>query len=297
MRKHDSSSTHSPRHNLPDHPPMPGPAVSPAPGPEESTFLYCLALGQRKYGIALHGLSVMSNHYHLTLTDVHGVLPEFMGWLNSQLAKRIKQLRRWDEVVWEPNVQYSAVELQGPREALDKVAYTLLNPVSAALVRRPEQWPGLLSTLKMLRRGKLDAKRPSVGFRRELPESLVLLLAPPPCFGDKATYHRALETLLTHRLETLHKQQEQDGRRVLGRRAVRKTAVHARPATRKPRFGRNPTFSALSRQTWRRAIERLRAFRASYRSAYEAWRGGADDVEFPAGTWWLARRARVLVGD
>ncbi len=51
-------------------------------------FLYCLALGAHKYGIAVHGLCVMSNHYHLTLTDERGVLPEFMGWLNSQLAKR-----------------------------------------------------------------------------------------------------------------------------------------------------------------------------------------------------------------
>jgi len=56
-------------------------------------FLYCLALGAQKYGIAVHGLSVMSNHYHLTLTDERGVLPDFMGWLNSQLAKRIKRLR------------------------------------------------------------------------------------------------------------------------------------------------------------------------------------------------------------
>jgi len=27
-------------------------------------FLYCLALGAQKYGIAVHGVSVMSNHYH-----------------------------------------------------------------------------------------------------------------------------------------------------------------------------------------------------------------------------------------
>ena len=123
-------------------------------------FLYCLALGVRKYGVEVHGLCVMSNHYHLTMTDVRGVLPDFMGWLNCQLAKRIKRLRRWDEVVWEPNVHYNAVELQGEAEALDKVAYTLLNPMSAGLVRRPEEWPGVVSTMKQLCRGKLEAQRP-----------------------------------------------------------------------------------------------------------------------------------------
>ena len=31
-----------------------------------------------------------------------------MAWLNRQLAMCVKRLRGWDEVVWEPNVQYSA---------------------------------------------------------------------------------------------------------------------------------------------------------------------------------------------
>jgi hypothetical protein len=93
----------------------------------------------------------------------------------------------------------------------------------------------------------------------------------------------------------LHEQWARQGRRVLGRRAVRKTAVTARPTTRKKRFGRSPTFSALTRQAWRQAVKRLRGFRAAYRQAYEAWRSGVRDAEFPAGTWWLARCAGVTV--
>lgn len=258
-------------------------------------FLYCLALAVDKYGIELHGLCVMSNHYHLTLTDARGVLPDFMGWLNSQLAKRIKRLRRWDEVVWEPNVHYNAVELEGEAEALDKVAYTLLNPVSAELVERPRDWPGLMSTLKTLRRGKLQVERPKVGFKESLPPSLTLSLTPPPCFTDKGAYLDALEELTRRRLDALEQQRVRQGRRVLGRRAVRKTATTARPTSRKSRFGRSPTFSALTREAWRRAVERLRAFRVAYRRAYEAWRSGAPDVQFPPGTWWLARCANVPV--
>ena len=258
-------------------------------------FLYCLALGAQKYGIAVHGLSVMSNHYHLTLTDEHGVLPHFMGWLNSQLAKRIKRLRRWDEVVWEPNVHYSAVELQGEAEVLDKVAYTLLNPVSAGLVKQPEDWPGVVSTLKTLRRGTVQVQRPKVGFKDNVPQSLTLSLVPPPCFGDKSRYLRALQALVGSRLQALQAQWARQGRRVLGRRAVTKTSVTAQPTTRKERFGRSPTFSALTREAWRQAVKRLRGFRAAYRRAYEAWRSGSPDVEFPAGTWWLARCANVTV--
>lgn len=258
-------------------------------------FLYCLALGAQRYGIAVHGLSVMSNHYHLTLTDVRGVLPDFMGWLNSQLAKRIKRLRRWDEVVWEPNVPYSAVELMGEAEVLDKVAYTLLNPVSAGLVQQPEDWPGVVSTLRTLQRGRVQVERPKVGFKDNVPRSLTLSLAPPPCFGDHSQYLSALRALVGSRLKVLQEQGARQGRRVLGRRAVRKTAVTARPTTAKTRFGRSPTFSALTQQAWRQAVKRLRGFRAAYRHAYEAWRSGSPDVEFPAGTWWLARCASVTV--
>lgn len=258
-------------------------------------FLYCLALGTRRYGIALHALSVMSNHYHLTLTDERGVLPDFMGWLNSQLAKRIKRLRRWEEVVWEPNVHFSAVELEGSAEALDKVAYTLLNPVSAGLVERPEHWPGLLSTRAMLRRGEVEVQRPKMRFKDSLPESLTLVLSSPPCFEDRDSYLKALDAVVGRRLEMLREERVRQGTRVLGRRAVRKTAVGARPMSRKERFGRSPTFSALTRAAWRRAVERLRGFRAAYRRAYDAWRSGEPGVEFPAGTWWLARCARVQV--
>jgi len=266
------------------------------PDPElNRLFLYCLALGADKYGIRVHALTVMSNHYHLVLTDVVGVLPDFMGWLNSQLAKRVKRLRRWDELVWEPNVQYNALELQGAREMLDKVAYTLLNPVSAMQVERPEDWPGLLTTLRMLQRGELQARRPKVGFKRNFTKRLTLTLSSPPCFKDEARYHSALETIVGRRLETLREQRAQQGRRVLGRRAVRKAPIHKRPATPKPRFGRSPTFSALTREGWRRAVKRLRAFRAAYRRAYQEWRSGVADVEFPAGTWWLARCANATV--
>ena len=258
-------------------------------------FLYCLALGAQKYGIAVHGLCVMSNHYHLMLTDERGVLPDFMGWLNSQLAKRIKRLRRWDEVVWEPNVHYSAVELLGEAEVLDKMAYTLLNPVSAGLVHRLEDWPGVVSTLGTLRRGSVQVQRPKVGFKDNVPQSLTLSLTPPPCCANQGQYLGALRALVGSRLKVLQERRVRQARRVLGRRAVRKTAVTAQPTKRKERFGRSPTFSALTGQMWRQAVKRLRGFRAAYRCAYEAWRSGSPDVEFPVGTWWLARCASVTV--
>ncbi|MGB8331734.1 MAG: transposase [Polyangiales bacterium] len=256
-----------------------------------NAFVYCLALAARKYDISVHALCAMSNHYHLVITDTHGVLPDFMAWLNRHLAMCVKRLRRWDEVVWEPNVAYSAVELVGASEVLDKVAYVLLNPVSAALVRSPERWPGAVSTLDVLRQGTLGTVHPGIWFKDDVPKNLSLPLSLPPCFSGVLEYHEALGALVRLRLTQARAELRRQGRSCLGRARVRKTAVSDQPATKKQRFGLNPTFSALTRDAWRSAVQRLRAFRLAYRVAYEAWRTGDRTVAFPAGTWWVVRYA------
>jgi len=260
-----------------------------------NAFLYCLARAANKYGVAVHALCAMSNHYHLVLTDPQGVLPDFMAWFNRHLAMCVKRLRRWDEVVWEPNVTYSAVELAGPAEVLDKVAYVLLNPVSAALVRSPERWPGALSTLPTLRTGTMQATRPAVWFKDSAPKEATLTLRSPLCMPDEAAYLHALGALLQSRLPQVRAELRRQGRGVLGRTRVRKTQVTDQPMSKKQRFGRSPTFSALTGAAWRTAVQRLRAFRLAYRAAYQAWRSGDRDVEFPAGTWWVVRCAGAAV--
>jgi REP element-mobilizing transposase RayT len=264
-------------------------------GAINNIFVYCLALAAEKFGVELHAACVMSNHYHLILTDVRGVLPDFTAWLNRQLAMCIKRVRKWDEVVWEPNVACSAIELPGSAEVLDKVAYVLLNPVSAALVRSPERWPGVVTTLRTLRRGTMGAKHPEVWFKSKARESATLSFTTPTCFADQASYHSALESLLASRLARVRARTRQQGRGYLGRTRLRKTPVWERPTTKKQRFGRSPTFSALTRSQWLAAAKQLRAFRAAYRTAYEAWRSGKRDAEFPAGTWWVARYAGAVV--
>jgi len=262
------------------------------PDPElNRAFLYCLALATKKYGMQVHALSVMSNHYHVVLTDPEGVLPLFTAWLNRQLAMCVKRLRGWDEVVWEPNVPVSAVELTDTKEVLDKVAYTLLNPVSAELVRTPDRWPGVLSTIRHLQERKVVAKRPRVWFKDTAPETVPLRWVTPRGFSKRHAYLGALRALVEHRLRLL----QQEPRRYLGRAAVQRASVTAQPNKKKTRFGRSPTFSALTRSRWRQAVERLRAFRTAYRQAYLAWRDGHHDVEFPPGTWWVARYASATV--
>ena len=259
-------------------------------------FSYCLALAAEKHGFELHALAVMSNHYHIVATDVRGVLPDFLMGLNRALAMAVKRLRGWDEVVWEPNVGTSAVELIGRAEVLDKVAYTMLNPVSAGLVCAPEHWPGVLSTCDELRVGFREAKRPPFWFSERAPERAVVRWGPPRGFENQGAYLAALERLLHTRLGELVSRHRREGHRYLGPSWVARTRPTDRPKTKKTRRqDRRPTFSAVSLERWRLAVERLRAFQTAYRLAYAKWRAGREGVEFPVGTWWVVRFAGASV--
>ena len=255
-------------------------------------FVYCLTLAAQKHGVEVHAVVVMSNHYHIVLTDVRGELPLFVHWLNRVTSHCIKRLRRWDEVVWEPHIAYSAVSLPGRAEVLDKLSYCILNPVSAALVRNPAQWPGVITTSETLRTGSMNAHRPTVWFKDSSPEEVTLKLSPPPCFKDeRPKYIAVLQRLVERRLTNLRANFRKEGRGFVGPSRVLKQRVTDKPSERKQRFGRRPTFSALTRSGYVRAVKRLRAFRTTYRQAYEAWRNGQANVEFPMGTWWVVRYA------
>ena len=48
-----------------------------------------LALFASQYGIQIHAYVVMSDHYHLVVTDTRGRMPDFQRDLNSLLARSI----------------------------------------------------------------------------------------------------------------------------------------------------------------------------------------------------------------
>jgi len=120
-------------------------------------FLTKLAEGAAKHGVILGPYCLMPNHYHLILQPTPGgSLPMLMAAVATSAAKRY-------------NLKYGEVGhlFQGPykykhvaRESLAVVArYIHLNPVSAGLVKRPEDWP--YSDFRSLVEGYLQPGHPS----------------------------------------------------------------------------------------------------------------------------------------
>ncbi len=135
-------------------------------GKVNAILLYCLLYASQKHGIELHGFCFMSNHFHLVLTAPRAQLGEFMHWLDLYTSKCLNCLYGRRGAIWEPG-SYSSQELHRKEDIVSKLAYVACNPVQAALVKRPGQWPGNISLPRHFLEGyDFTATRPKVFFRQ-----------------------------------------------------------------------------------------------------------------------------------
>jgi REP element-mobilizing transposase RayT len=265
--------------------------LSPSPLTNQ-VFGYVLAVATQRFGIQLHAFCVLSNHFHLLLTDPHARLPAFEQFLNALVARALNAaLGRW-ESFWAPS-SYSAVALLGPDDVIAKSAYVLANPVAAGLVRRGRMWPGLWSGPARLRSGQLELQRPSHFFSADgqMPQTATLALTPPPRFDDQA-YQAAVAAALAAEEDRLAADLSAAGLSFVGAARVMAQRPNSRPLPDEPRRRLSPKLAC--RDKWKRieALGRLMDFLHAYRRAWKAWRSGATGVVFPAGTYLL----RVVCG-
>ncbi|WP_176069060.1 transposase [Anaeromyxobacter diazotrophicus] len=250
-------------------------------------FLYVLAVAAGRFGMNIHAYCVLSNHFHLILTDPGARLPAFEQYLDSLVARAINaSLGRW-EAFWAPS-SYSAVALGSPADVVDKTAYVLANPVAAGLVRRGRDWPGLWSAPELVGGQPLTVRRPQTFFRENgsMPESVELTLTAPPGFDSPADFRERVAAALG-RAEAAAGACESSGVRVVGAERVLAQEVRRRAVQREPRRTLNPRVAARDR--WKRieALQRLRGFLERYRAAWRARRAGDFAALFPPGTYLL----------
>jgi hypothetical protein len=248
-------------------------------------FQYLLAVAARRFGIKLHAYCVLSNHFHLVLTDPLATLPAFHQFLDALLARAINaSLGRW-EAFWAPS-SYSAVALASAEDIVAKAAYVLANPVAAGLVRSGSSWPGLWSGPDAIGGRGLEVQRPKHFFdaKGSLPEKETLELTAPQAFESAAAFREQVAAELAAREE----QAARDHRgRFMGVVRILAQSWAAKPRTGEPRRELNPRVA--SRDKWKRieVLGRLVEFLRAYRVAWAARSAGDSDVLFPSGTYLL----------
>ena len=118
-------------------------------------FMYCLAVAAERTGVIIHATCVLANHHHTVVTDPEGRIPEFYGWLHELVSKSLNSsYGRWENL-W-ASQPTSCVRLLDADAVLNKVVYTLADPVAAALVDRGARWPGVRTMPAQLDSGQVN---------------------------------------------------------------------------------------------------------------------------------------------
>ena len=258
----------------------------------EHIFTYCLAVAALRFGVLLHSAVVMSNHHHIVLTDVRGNLPRFCHLLHSLVARMLNLCYDRSECFWAPG-SYSAVVLAEPDDVLDKMAYVLANPVAAGLVEHGADWPGFITTPKMLlgkESQRIVIKRPEPFFveNTEMPEEVELRFCCPPCLEETMGKEEAAEQLQRRREakeKAARQRVEEMGLSFLGKEAIRNQVPYECPSSQEPRFQLSPNLAC--RDTWKRIelLQESTKWLEEYAECRWRFKMGERDVEFPEGTW------------
>jgi putative transposase len=250
---------------------------------------FVLAVVVRKYGIAVHDVMWLSNHYHLVLTDVHGNLPDFMRELNSLVSRSLNGLRGSTG----SNIErgYNIVTPADDEKVVEHCVYSLLNACAAHLVERVREWTGASSfgldygepviferpqaglwkhAGKTGRTGTTGRRR-SAGRERfrgrtKMPERVEFQLVRPPIRPDLSDDE--LRALIRQRVEAgelaLIRERAATGRSVLGMKRVLRQSWSDTPSTSRVLFETTPRVSGRSKWARIEALGRRLDFEAEY---------------------------------
>jgi REP element-mobilizing transposase RayT len=246
---------------------------------------YLLAVAGARTGVLLHAVCVQGNHTHVIATDPDKRIPAFYEYLHGLVARHLNASRgRW-EAMW-ASEETTRVRLEDVGAVIDETVYTLCNPVSSHLVERASDWPGL----RMWWADEpVVIERPEGFFSDDtsLPDEVTLRFVPPLALagldGDDGVGR--LRRALDEREDQIRRKAFVLKRSFLGLRALADQHWSESPESFARRRGLRPRVATKNK--WRRiaAIQRDRAFVATYAACRERWLAGDRDIEWPPGTY------------
>lgn len=258
------------------------------PGEHTNAIIaYCLAEAAERFGIELIAWCVMSNHYHAVVYDEHARLPAFIEHLHKMIARVLNHHWGRRENLWssEPT---SLVYLPTAEAVFEKVCYVLANPVTAHLIDRIADWPGLTS-LHFLDGREKQHERPKGYFRSDgkMPESAALVAKQPRCskaVESASTWAQRVRAEVERIEKAMRATRLREGIRVGSRKSLLKVSPFDAPTNTKPHSKLRPTVACKDKQRMIAELASLMEFRRSYEEARLRYIAGDTRVVFPAGT-------------
>jgi REP element-mobilizing transposase RayT len=251
---------------------------------------------QKKYGMKIHALAVLSNHAHGLLSpDSPQQLAAFVDYVAGNIAREVGRLHDWREKFWAR--RYRSIVVSHEQDAqVARLAYILGNGVKEGLVERPQQWPGVHCAAALIagsdllgtwfdRTAEYQARRrggnDKTATHFATPERVVF--SPLPCWAtlEPAAYRQRVAALVDRVIEDGRRQR--DGRPVLGRKAILEQHPHDKPlhSDRSPA----PPVHAATREIRLMLRVAYWQFVAAFREAAHRLRRGDRLVRFPPGAF------------
>jgi len=227
----------------------------------------------------------MSNHYHLVLTDPEARLPEFERIFNKLVASCMNAHYGRTENFFAGGVQPSYVTLETQESVLDKVVYTICNPVEAGLVSQSSDWPGV----SLWRPRTYKTRRPSVYFSEDgnMPRSIPLKISPSPLprVDGNREYEEHVGISISTRETKIRAERKSVGKSFLGKDRVRSQKHTDSPRTARSRSDISPRVATRNKWSRIEALQRIKDFVDDYRRIFNRWQAGERRVVFPYGVY------------
>lgn len=259
-----------------------------------------LARARCIYGVRIHAVSVLSNHWHglLSVRDAHQ-LAQFMNHVQSNLAKEAGDLHDWSGPFWGDRYHHVVVSRE-PEIQHRRLSYVLGQGAKEGLVARPELWPGVHSVFALrdgepLRGVWYDRTSLCLAGRRKDDRSHledfatdeVLELEPLPCWEEEGLSPEEMQSRVAEMVEQISEEaaanHEARGTHPSDPSVFLRVHPHHRPA--KTKRSPRPLIHAATQKVRDRFREAYRIFCEAYRAAAERLRAGHRDVEFPEGSF------------
>ena len=261
-----------------------------------------MARAQRKYGMQVICLTVLSTHFHiLVYTRDAKKLASFMCYVKTNIAKEVGGLHDWPGGIFES--RYHHVEVSD--EEADQIArlkYCLANGVKELLIDRVEEWPGNQSATALMAGESLKGhwynrtRQNAVSRGKEeqvdvdemkFASEERLVFSPLPCWAHlpEAEYRRRVAELVDQINDEGARERKRSKRTSEGPKKILHRDPHHRP--KKVKRSPRPRFHAKDHWVWKRMWEAWREIVSAFRQASARLLAGEKDIEFqfPEGTF------------
>lgn len=251
-----------------------------------------LGRAQARYGMAVHGFVMLSNHLHLLLSpETPQQLALFMAFVEANLAKEVGRLHDWKGPFW--GRRYQMIIVSGEEEAqVARLHYLLRHGVKEHLVARPQDWSGPHGVTALLEDSRLTGtwvdrtlehrlrRRGGEVDLRACRSTETFVLSPLPCWADLPSVSRR------ERIAELVAEVEIEGRNLvrergepLGSDRVQRQHPHQRP--QRSKRSPAPLVHAACQAVRLGLVDAYRTFSTAFHAAAERLRSGDRLVLFP----------------